>query len=331
MEKMESMNSLEEIAVLLDNSSTILLSGHVFPDGDCLGSVAALGLALRSKGKEVVMASPGLIPGNFSFLPGIEDFCTEKPAREFFDAMVVLDCSDLDRLGIFGQYLHQSSCVICIDHHLESNKLGDLNYFDSSAAATGEIVFDLISLLDVSIDKEIAACLYTAIITDSGNFRYEKTTADTLRKGAILMEAGIDASGINTLIFEENPLSAVLLTGAAISGIKISPGGSIAWMIVDLSMLARYSAKAGDTDGLVNIARTIKGVEISMLFREIAPDTYKISFRSKHNADVSLLAAKFGGGGHARASGCIVKGKLEELEAIIISEALLEVAKVGKS
>jgi phosphoesterase RecJ-like protein len=325
------MNSLEEIAILLDNSSTILLSGHVFPDGDCLGSVAALGLALKSKGKEIVMASPGLIPGNFSFLPGIEDFCTEQPVREFFDVMIVLDCSESDRLGIFSQYLNQSSNIICIDHHLESNKIGNLNYFDSSAAATGEIVFDLIGLLDVSINKEIAVCLYTAIITDSGNFRYEKTTAATLRKAAILMEAGIDASGINTLLFEENPLSAVMLTGAAINSIKISPGGSIAWMIVDLSMLSRYSSEAGDTDGLVNIARTIKGVEISILFREIAPGTYKISFRSKHNADVSLLAAKFGGGGHARASGCIVKGKLEDLEARIINEALLEIAKVGKN
>ncbi|NTW04662.1 MAG: bifunctional oligoribonuclease/PAP phosphatase NrnA [Peptococcaceae bacterium] len=324
------MSSLEEIAMLLDNSGSILLSGHVFPDGDCLGSVAALGLALKKKGKEVVMASPGLIPGNFSFLPVIGDFCTEKPAREFFDVMIVLDCSESDRLGNFGRYLNQSANVICIDHHLEPNELGNLNYFDSDAAATGEIVFDLIGLLDVSIDPEIAACLYTAIVTDTGNFRYEKTTAATLRKGAILMEAGIDASGINTLLFEENPLSAVLLMGAAINSIKISPGGSVAWMVVDLSMLARYSAQDGDTDGLINVARTIKGVEISILFREIAPGTYKISFRSKHKADVSLLAAKFGGGGHARASGCTVIGELEEMEAKIIKEALLEVAKVGK-
>ncbi|MHB8156990.1 MAG: DHH family phosphoesterase [Desulfocucumaceae bacterium] len=317
------MNSLKEISEALKSSSRILLCGHVVPDGDCLGSVAALGMALEGMGKKVVMGSPDPVPETLRFLPGADRFAIgDTGAGEAFDTFVVLDCSVPDRLGNFKRYLEKDLVVVNIDHHVNSANFARYNYLDPGAAATGEILMDLLEILGAGISRDIATCLYTAIVTDTGSFQYENTSPETLKKAARLVEAGIQSSRINVLLYEEKPLQSIQMLGAAIEKMNMSACGKVAWVAIERSMLNKYSAGVEHTDGLINFLRTIKGVEVAILIREMETEKYKVGFRSKGEVDVHRLASKFGGGGHIRASGCVISGSLGVITKKIVDEAI---------
>ncbi len=320
------MSSLQEIADVLKRSRRVLLCGHVVPDGDCLGSVAALGIVLEKMGKQVTMASPDPLPETLLFLPGADRFCTDFPTGKDYDTFVVLDCSVPDRLGSFRQYLDRRLEVVNIDHHISSVNFARHNYLDPGAAATGEILMDLIDLLGAGLDREVAICLYVAIATDTGSFRYENTSPETFRRAARLMDAGVPAAMINIRLYEEKPLKTVQVLGAALENMKLSPCGKVAWVVVERDLLARFEAGDEHTDGLVNFVRTIKGVEVAILFREVDPGRYKVGFRSKGEVDVHRLASRLGGGGHARASGCVISGNLQQIVEAVVREALKDVA-----
>lgn len=323
------MSSLAEISQVLMGSSRVLLCGHINPDGDCLGSVAALGMVLEKMGKGVTLASPDPIPENLLFLPGAGRFMITAGEAVDFDTFVALDCSVPERLGDFGQYLERQLDVINIDHHISSRGFARYNYQDPSAAATGEILMDLIGVMGQHLDRDIATCLYVAIATDTGSFCYENTSPETFRRAARLLEAGVPAAGINILLYEEKPLQFIQVMGAALQGLKVSECGKVAWVVVEKEMLDRFSAGDEHTDGLVNLVRTIRGVEVAILFREIGPGSYKVGFRSKGEADVHSLASVMGGGGHARASGCVLRGPLQQVVETVVREALRHVSKEG--
>ncbi|MCL6611902.1 MAG: bifunctional oligoribonuclease/PAP phosphatase NrnA [Peptococcaceae bacterium] len=323
------MSSLQEIAEVLRRSSRLLLCGHVVPDGDCLGSVAALGIVLEKMGKKVTMASPDPLPETLLFLPGADRFLTNCPSEEDYDTFVALDCSVPERLGAFRRCLDLDLQVINIDHHLNASSFGRHNYLDPGAAATGEILMDLIDLMGTGLERDVATCLYVAIATDTGSFRYENTSPETFRRAARLMEAGIPASAINVRLYEEKPLQTVQVLGAALEKLRISPCGKVAWVVVERELLARFSAGDEHTDGLVNFVRTIKGVEVAILFRELDPGRYKVGFRSKGEVDVHRLAARLGGGGHARASGCVISGDLTQVIENVVRETLRDVSGAG--
>ncbi len=317
------MNSLFEISSVLKDSSRVLLCGHIFPDGDCLGSVAALGMVLEQMGKRVTMASPDPVPGDLLFLPGSDRFCADCEADGDPDTFVVLDCSDPERLGELRRYLDRRLVTVNIDHHL-NNTAGFTRYchLDSDAAATGEILLDLIDIMGAELNRDVAICLYVAIVTDTGSFQYEKTSPKTLRGVARLMEAGVPAAMINSLIYEEKPVKTIQVLGAALERLNISTCGKVAWVVVDRDLLGRFSAGNEHTNGLVNFLRTIRGVEVAILFLEINTGKYKVSFRSKSWVNVHLLAARMGGGGHARASGCILQGDMAQVVGAVVREAV---------
>lgn len=325
-------NSLKEIAAAIKNSSRVLLCGHVVPDGDCLGSVAALGLILEGLGKKVVMASPDPLPENLLFLPGADRFYTGgNGAGMDFDTFIVLDCSVSDRLGSFKKYLDRQLVIINIDHHMNSSDFAHYNYLDPGAAATGEILTDLIGIMGARIDRDVATCLYTAIVTDTGSFQYENTSPETLRKAAMLMETGIQASRINVLLYEEKPLQNIRVLGAVLDRMRTSACGKVAWSVVEKAMLDSFSAGVEHTDGLINFLRTLKGVEVAILIREMDAGKYKVGFRSKGEVDVHRLASRFGGGGHMRASGCVLSGKLDQITEMVVGEAVKEVSPKGNN
>ncbi|MFZ5634830.1 MAG: DHH family phosphoesterase [Bacillota bacterium] len=323
------MSSLQEISDVLMRSSRILLCGHIVPDGDCLGSVAAMGITLERMGKKVTMASPDPLPHTMLFLPGADRFYTGGDVGGDFDVFVVLDCSVPDRLGALRRYLDRKLVVVNIDHHINSSDFAHYNYLDPHAAATGEILMDLIDLMGAGLDREVATCLYVAIVTDTGSFQYENTTPQTLRRVARLMETGIPAAMINVRLYEEKPLQTIQVLGAALEKLKISPCGKVAWVVVERELLSRFSAREEHTDGLINFVRTIKGVEIAILFRETEPGRYKVGFRSKGEADVHRLASRLGGGGHTRASGCVLKGDLKQIIDMVVDEAIRDAAGAG--
>ncbi len=324
------MNSLAEIAGILRNSRKVILCGHVMPDGDCLGSVAALGTALEKLGKDVTMASPDPVPEIYGFLPLMDKLIIgEESLSGKFDTFIILDCSVPERLGKLKPLLERDMVVVNIDHHKGLGDFAGYNYIDDTAAATGEIVMDLIELLNTGITKDMAVYLYVSLITDTGSFQYENTTPDTLRKVARLMEAGIPYTWININLYEEKPLVIHRVMEEALRNLEISSCGKVAWTSIDKSTLNRLAARDEHTDGLINIVRTIKGVEIAIFFREITSGKFKISFRSKGEVDVCMLAGKFGGGGHVRASGCVIEGDLDGIKRMVVAAALKEIIRSG--
>lgn len=317
------MNSLVEIAGVLRKAGKIVLCGHVMPDGDCVGSVSALGMALEALGKQVVLASPDPLPDILSFVPGFGRFLIgEEPLRGEYDTFVIVDCSVPERLGKVRGLLERDMATVNIDHHVSTGHFAGFNYIDPAAAAAGEIVLDLIDLLGVGVSRDMAVCLYVALVTDTGSFQYENTSGATLRRAARLLETGIPSSAINIWLYEEKPLVTLQVLGEALTTLEVSPCGKVAWITVDKKMINKLAARDEHIGGLINFVRTIKGVEVAILFREIAQGRYKVGFRSKGAVDVNLLAARFGGGGHARAAGCVLEGDPGEIKKSVLAVAV---------
>jgi phosphoesterase RecJ-like protein len=318
------MNNLADIARALEKADNILVCGHVMPDGDSLGSVLAMGITLENMGKKVTMAGPDPVPEIYYFLPGIERYRVGLPPDGVFNTLVILDCSVPERLGDgFSELLSAGEMdVVILDHHASSSCFGKYRYVDPAASAVGEIIFDLIHEMGLEITLDVAVCLYTAIVTDTGSFQYDNTTPGTLRRVAKLMEIGVPAAQVNIRIYEEKPKAVFKLLCSALSTLNTSPCGKVSWMTVTRETLKQSGAEDEHTEGLVSYTKSIKGVEVGLLFREVEEGCYKISFRSKETVDVNRLAAQFGGGGHPHASGSMVWGELEEIKEKVVSAAI---------
>lgn len=324
------MADLRELADALRRCRRPLLSGHIMPDGDSVGSTLALARMLELLGQQVTAVCPDPVPAIYRFLPGAEFMVEGEYLKDSgFDGIVLLDCSDPERVGPHvASYLDKGDrMVINIDHHISTPPYGNLNYIDPKAAAVGEIIYDLSFVLEVPITLDIATCLYTAIVTDTGSFRYESTTSGTLRRAAHLVDTGVSPSDINTLIYEERPLSSIKLLHAALGSLRLSPSGRVAWMSLTSAMEKDLNASGDDAEGIINYARMIEGVEIAILFRQVEPGAFKVGFRSKRFADVSALAQVFGGGGHPRASGCMMSGDLADIERAVVEAAEKHIAE----
>ncbi len=319
------MTGLDKIAECLQKARQVILSGHVMPDGDCLGSVAALGLGLMELGKQVTLASPDPLPELYHFLPGADRFLIgEEALKGTYDTFVVLDSSVPDRLGPLKELLFRDLMVCVIDHHMGSHDFGHLIYVDPKAAATGEIIQDLLDLLHVSPRVDIASCLYTAIVTDTGSFRYQNTTPLTHRRVARLMEEGVDAARLNVLLFEQKSLLHLRVLQAALQTLDFTPCGRVGWMSVTRETLDSLGAREEHTDGLIDYVRSLRGVEVALLFREIVSGCWKVGFRSRGQVDVQQVASRFNGGGHLRAAGAVVRGEGEAVIKMVV-RAVLEV------
>lgn len=313
-------SQLDVIMDVIKSRNSFIICGHIMPDGDSLGSVLALGMVLEQSGKRVTMVCSDPVPENLAFMPGVERLVIgNDPIDDKVDAFIMLDCSVTDRLGAFSAMLKPEITTINIDHHPDNNIPADYNYIDPQAAATGEIVFDMLISSGQNISREVAICLYTAIVTDTGSFRYENTTSATHRRIAELIECGLEPGRLNELIYDQNSVQSVLLLRTALQGLKFTPCGKVAWMVVTRNMLEEVNALNEHTESLINYPRSIKGVEVAILFKEMEPGIFKVSFRSKGKVDVNKLAAIFGGGGHVKASGCVLKGEISEVTASVIN------------
>ncbi|RJX24357.1 MAG: bifunctional oligoribonuclease/PAP phosphatase NrnA [Dethiobacter sp.] len=300
------------ILALLDKYDNITILTHIRPDGDAIGSSLALGIALQQRGKKAKMLCSDKIPSKYSFLPGIEEFQDLFPEEEEGSLAFILDCSDLDRLGWMKEKVLKFEKIINIDHHITNDKFGDVNWVDSSAASTGELVFQLLQENNLEINYEISLNLYVAISSDTGSFKYENTTPQTMRIAGALLEKGINPSIVSQKLFDEYPLSTILLLRDSLATLEFDPSGKIAWMNVQEEMLRKYDAKPAELDGFVNYLKNIEEVEVGVLFYHTDNEETKVGFRSK-NIDVASIAQTFGGGGHPRASGCTVSDKPQEV------------------
>jgi phosphoesterase RecJ-like protein len=314
-----------DIITALHSCNTILIAVHKSPDGDALGSQLALMLALEKMGKTVTAHNLDPVPEIYRFLPHQARISSGPVVAGRFDAIIVLD-SDPPRTGLFsGDY--PAVTLINIDHHLTNPQIWPLTWLDAHASATGEMIYKLVLQAGLSIDRDMALCLYTSIFTDTGSFRYSNTSPECMRISATLLEAGADPWLVTENVYESYSYNRLKLLGTVLGAMERSPDNRMAWVVVTEELFQKTGTTAEDTDNFVNYVRSVSGVEVAILFRQAGPKQYKISLRSKGRVDLSSLAQALGGGGHKNAAGSTLDGSLEEIQRKVLSE----VAKVIQS
>ncbi len=292
---------------------------HAFPDGDTLGSGAALCAILRQIGKKANVICPDAVPEKYSFL------CLEKQ-RFKPRCTVAVDIADMKLTGTFAEK-YGGSVGLCIDHHPSNVRYAELNFINPEAAATGECIFEIAEILNIKTDKFIADALYTAISTDTGCFRFGNTTAETHRIAARLLEFGADAAEINRKMFETKSRARIEIERLALENIEYRCSGKCAVLPVTLKMQKESGCSEGDLDGITSIPRTVEGVLVGITLREKScGGKFKISVRTHPPIDASAICARFGGGGHLRAAGCELAGDINDIKEKIclVAERYIE-------
>lgn len=306
----------------IKNSKCIGISFHGNPDGDALGSSLALMLGLRQLNKRAYIISKDIAPPVYNFLPCFEEVTGEcSTVLQNTDCVIVLDCGNIDRVSGSLDSKNRNYRLINIDHHVSNDLYGDYNFVDTNSSAVGEIVYQILQLLGLSITKEIAVCLYTSLITDSGSFKYSSTTSVTHTIAGDLINAGIDFSNIHRLVFENNKFKRVKLYGKVIESIELHHNGQLCYMELTKRMLEDCQLEASDTSDtsdIIALGVSIASAEVVALLKETNKGI-KISLRSKNKVDVQMIAKAFSGGGHIRAAGMYIDKGLDEAKNIIIN------------
>jgi phosphoesterase RecJ-like protein len=315
---------LSQVVELIENKSTFGITTHIKPDGDGVGSSLGLCWLLRSLGKSAEVIVHGDVPPAYKSLPGADEIRDVKAIDAQYDAIFIIECSDLSRPGIAGL---ESEFTVNIDHHATSEHFGTINWIDSTASAVGEMIYNLCKAIGGRVTKEIAECVYMALVTDTGSFHFSNTTDRTLKVASELIKAGVKPAAISEAVYNNYPWSRVELMRQVIGTIKRHDEGRIASMRQTLEMRKIADAVDGDNNGFVNIPLAARDVLASIYMREVGEDKYRVSLRSKGDINVARVAEKFGGGGHANAAGCSVEGNWDEKEAEIVTRLRAEISQ----
>lgn len=329
---------MQTIINQIKRNQSFFLASHTHPDGDAIGSLLALGLALKSMGKDVRLFNPSPIPAVYRFLPSVHMIKQRLETDAAFDVAIILDCGDIDRIGVDATAVCRKSLVINIDHHITNTRFGDLQMIDVNACATAEIIYHLIQYLPVTIDCPIATAIYTGILTDTGSFRFSNTNRTAFAICEKMISMGADPYQVAQNVYGTYSLGRIKLLNLALDSLEISPNGSLSVMTLSQRMLQETGTQAEDIDGIINYARRIKDVKVAALIHELGDngDTpegvtrFHVSLRSDGGADVAHIAARYGGGGHAGAAGFTTEAKLVELkkELMDLSEAFSNACEV---
>ena len=323
------------VAAAFQAARRIALTTHVNPDGDGLGSEVGLAHLLRGMGKEVVVANPTATAPRFEFLfedlPGVDRTADAVRQVRRADLVVVLDISDTGRLGNLGPIVREHGApVVCIDHHASPGALPPgPRYVDSTAAATGELIYELAFANQWAVTVPVARALYVALVTDTGGFRFSNTHPRTLRVAADLLETGIDPESIYLDVYANAPEGRPRLLSEVLQTLVVESEHGLAWVTVPPGAIDRYQLTADDLDGIVEHPRSIAGMRLAVLFREVSQNRIKVSLRSVGDVDVAEFAHQFGGGGHAKAAGAAIPGSLAEVQATVLAAAREFLGRTG--
>jgi bifunctional oligoribonuclease and PAP phosphatase NrnA len=320
--------SKRRIADEIRHRQRFVLSSHIRPDGDAIGSQLAMAYALRQMGKQVRLVNGDHPPTPLLVFPGVADIEVANQIDDPGDAVIVMECGDLARTGVSG---FERGFVVNIDHHPGNTMYGALNWFDLSAAACGEMVFDLVRELGVPLTKEIATHIYIAILTDTGSFHYSSISPKTFDICRQCMEAGVDPPAVARSIFDSNNLGRLKLFGAVLSKMELDPSGRLATVFVDRQLARECGGTYEDTEGLINLPLTVKEIQAVVFFKENGPDDWRVSMRSKGNIDINAVAKQFGGGGHKNASGCAASGRFEDLKKLFCEKIMEQIEKAEEA
>jgi phosphoesterase RecJ-like protein len=305
------------LETLRQPAGEVLMLGHVHPDGDVLGTLLGLGLGLEASGGRVTFAGPHAVPDVLAFLPGADRWQVwQRPARTF-ETIVLTDCPNDERTeGLLAGARAPESAVLNIDHHPDNRRYGTVNWIDPTAAATGEMVFDVLRALGLAITPAMATNLFTAIHTDTGSFRYSNTTPRTFRIAGELTALGAEPALVSDRLYQRRPKDALATLGRVLSRVDVSGDGRVAWLTVPRDLASEAFISAED---LVTYPRSIAGVKVALLLREEGGGVVKASLRGKGEVPVNRIAHRFGGGGHENAAGCTLRGSLEEATAVLLA------------
>jgi phosphoesterase RecJ-like protein len=316
-----------EIISIIQNHQSFVLSSHMNPDCDALGSELALAAHLQNLGKQVTILNNDATPRPFRFLdPGqkIKRFASKRHGGliKKADVIIVLDASGgWSRLGNVGEALAEAPAKkICIDHHPDATEFVDLAVVDTDAAATGELVFDLVRAMKGSVSADMAQALYAAILTDTGSFRFPKTNSKTHQIVAKLLDCGVDPLAIYTQLYEQNSLGAIQLRGWVMESIQTTCDGQLAYYTLSQQTLKKYGVKNSELDGFASLGQLIGGVKVTLFCTEASAGRVKISLRSDGSVAINQIAQDYGGGGHRSAAGALVEGKLETVLPDVIAK-----------
>ncbi|MEK6282088.1 MAG: bifunctional oligoribonuclease/PAP phosphatase NrnA [Acidobacteriota bacterium] len=306
---------LSQVVELIEAKRKFAITSHLRPDGDSLGSSLGLCWLLRALDKdvEVVMRDP--VPHAYQQLPGADEVRVSPTVGDNYQAVFVIECSDITRPGLLDL---EKQFVVNIDHHATTALFGKINWIDSTASAVGEMVYNLCKATGVRVTKQIAECVYTALITDTGSFHYSNTTERTFKVASELMKTGLKPAKTAEAVFASYPWSRIQLMGAVLSSARRDSTGRVAFLRHSLEMQHTAAASDEDADGFVNYPLTVEEVEAVAMLKECEPGVYRTSLRSKGDVNVAKVAEKFGGGGHRNAAGCTLRGTWEEAEEKII-------------
>lgn len=319
------------VVAALRQAKSVLCVIHAGPDGDAVGSTLGLGLALHELGKDVTFFCHTGVPYNLRFLPGLERVVDTLPPDVRFDATTVCDVSTSARIGPGLPARERLGTVLNIDHHLTNEDFGDINYVDAEAAAVGVLVARVLVGLGHPLSKDVAIALYTSILTDTGSFRYSSANAESFEVAGRLVQAGADPWDVSSEIYEQNPVERLELLREVLGTLTVSEDGSLAMLVVTGAVLDSVQGRSDLTDGFINYARGIRGVEVACLVTEparIPDEPWNISLRSRGRVNVAQVAAGFGGGGHHNAAGGRFHGYLGDLRDALAKAVRSELASV---
>jgi len=317
-------NKIKQIMRLLKDKSnkTILISSHQNMEGDAIGSQLALANLVRRLGKKPLLFSPDTVPAIYRFMQGAKDINKSQKGKKIqYDLACFVDCTGFDRIGPLKESLDFSKPIINIDHHVSNTRFGTIDWISTDISCSGVQVYYLFKESGIPIDKNAALCIYVAMVTDTGSFRYSNTTAQTHRIAAEMLDKGVDPTQTYRLVYEQAHRTRLTMLTAVLSTLNTTKDEKIAWVRITKAALKKHKRGEEGTDDCINFPRSIKGVKIAMAFREIGKNTTKVSFRSNEGVDVCKLAKVFDGGGHPSASGCTIKKNISEAEKAVVSTA----------
>lgn len=308
---------IPDILKTINAGQRFLVASHEGPDGDALASTLALTLALRELGKDAVAYNRDGVPSPFGFLPGAAGVVSSVDGLEPFDAGFILDAGELRRAG--NHLAQLCRLLVNIDHHPHSEHFGAIHYVDERACATGILIYRILVALGHPLSPDVARCIYAAILSDTGSFRYSNADPEAFRVAAELVGGGVNPWDVAAALYEHQPEQRLRLLALALGTLTVSPCGRLGSVSVTSEMFLAAGAGPEHTDGFVNYPRSIEGVEVGLFFRQTGPAAFKVGFRSKGRIDVGALAREFGGGGHHNAAGAALDGTLEQVRATVLS------------
>lgn len=313
---------LKQLVKIIKGAKKIMVATHENPDGDGIGSVIALGIGLKQLKKKVTLYMKDPVPKIYRFLKGSDQIVNVLPAGEKFDVTFIIDLGEIERVGEDFVKFPGRGVTISLDHHIKGDHNADLNFCLPKQAASGEVIFKVLKALKCKINRPMATGMFTAMVTDTGSFKYSNTTQETFAIAAELMKQKVDVWQVALNCYETFTRARMELFKLVMNTMVVHESGKIAWITLLKNDFARTGASSEDAEGFISYPRAVEGVEVAISYKEVEENLFKVSLRSKLYVDVAAIAQGFGGGGHMRASGCKLKGTLAEIQKTMLDKVL---------